>query len=289
MIRREISFNDSENRHMELLDQINEASSFIRTKVASAPDVGIILGTGLGRLGERIDVQEVVPFDKIPHFPLSTVESHAGKLLLGQLNGKRVVAMQGRFHFYEGYTMRQVGFPVWVMKHLGTKTLVVCNASGGVNPQFRIGDIVIITDQINLQGANPLLGENNEDLGPRFPDMCELYDRTLIELSEQTAIELGFRTQRGVYAAVTGPCLETAAEYRMLRILGADVVGMSTVPEVIVARHQGLKVLGVSIVTDMGLPDNMKPVKIGDIVEAANGAEPKMTEIIAKVIERMIV
>jgi len=272
---------------MELLDQINEAATFIRTRTDLVPEVGIILGTGLGRLGERIEVEAEVSYAQIPHFPISTVESHAGKLLLGKLSGKKVVAMQGRFHFYEGYTMRQVGFPVWVMKSLGIKTLVVCNASGGINPQFRIGDMVIITDHINLQGKNPLLGQNDERLGPRFPDMFELYDPRLIDLAEQIAIELGFRTQRGVYVAVTGPCLETAAEYRMLRILGADVVGMSTVPEVIVARYQRLKVLGVSIVTDMGLPDDMKPVKIEDILEAANGTEPKMTEMIAKVIERM--
>lgn len=270
-----------------LFDQIAEATTFIHTKTDIVPEVGIILGTGLGRLGERIEVKDTVPYDSIPHFPVSTVESHAGKLLLGNLNGKKVVAMQGRFHFYEGYNMKQVGFPVWVMKALGIRALVVCNASGGINPQFRVGDMVIITDHINLQGMNPLQGQNDDRLGPRFPDMFEVYARDLIEMAEETAIELGFKTQRGVYAAVTGPCLETAAEYRMLRILGADVVGMSTVPEVIVARHQGLKVLGVSIVTDMGLPDNMQPVKIEDILEAANGTEPKMTEMIARVIERM--
>jgi purine-nucleoside phosphorylase len=278
---------DHEPKQMELYEQIAEAAGFVQSRTDHTPDVGIILGTGLGRLGERINVKESVSYAEIPHFPVSTVESHAGKLLLGELNGKRVVAMQGRFHFYEGYTMKQVAFPVWVMKQLGIKTLVVCNASGGINPQFRVGDMVIITDHINLQGTNPLLGQNDDRLGPRFPDMFEIYNRELIELAEQTATDLGFRTQRGVYASVTGPCLETAAEYRMLRILGADVVGMSTVPEVIVARHQSIRVLGVSIVTDMGLPDNMKPVKIEDILHAANGTEPKMTEMIAKVIERM--
>ncbi len=274
---------------MTFYDEIQEAADYVRSQSDIKPEVGIILGTGLGRLGEKINVEKEVSYERIPHFPVSTVESHAGKLLLGKLNGKSVVAMQGRFHFYEGYSMQQVGFPVWVMKNLGIGALVVCNASGGLNPHFSVGDMVIITDHINMQGTNPLIGRNDDRLGPRFPDMYNLYDTELIELAEQTATELGYRTQRGVYVSVTGPTLETGAEYRMLRLLGGDVVGMSTVPEVIVARHQNLRVLGVSIVTDMGLPDAMRPVKIEDILHAANGTEPRMTEMIAKVIERMTV
>jgi purine-nucleoside phosphorylase len=272
---------------MTLIDRITEAAGFIRTKTKLTPEIGIILGTGLGRLGEKIAMETSVSYDQIPHFAVSTVEGHAGKLIFGTLSGKKVVAMQGRFHYYEGYDMEQVTFPVRVMKQLGIKVLIVCNATGGLNPQFNVGDMVLITDHINFQGANPLLGHNDDTLGPRFPDMYNCYDKDLVDLAEQTALRLGYKVNRGVYVGVTGPNLETGAEYRMLRLMGADQVGMSTVPEVIVARHQGTKVLGVSIITDMGLPDNLHPCSHQKILAAADKTEPKMTELIAAVIERM--
>ncbi len=272
---------------MTVYDKITQAVDFIRTRTKAAPQVGIILGTGLGQLGEKIEREIAVEYDQIPSFPVSTVESHKGRLIFGKLRGKNVVAMQGRFHFYEGYNMEQVTFPVRVMKQLGVQTLIVCNAAGGMNPQFRVGDMVLITDHINFQGQNPLLGKNDNRLGVRFPDMYNCYDKELVDLAERVALDKGYRIMRGVYAAVTGPNLETAAEYRMLRIFGADLVGMSTVPEVIVARHQGTKVLGVSIVTDMGLPDNMHPCSLDEIIAAAAKTEPLMTEMIATVVERM--
>lgn len=272
---------------MQLYDKIVEATNFIRTKTKAAPEIGIILGTGLGRLGEKIERETAVDYQQIPHFAVSTVEGHAGRLIFGKLKGKSVVAMQGRFHFYEGYNMEQVTFPVRVMKQLGIKVLIVCNAAGGLNPQFRVGEMVLITDHINFQAQNPLIGHNDERLGPRFPDMFNCYDKELVDLAERTAIDLGYRVMRGVYAAVTGPNLETAAEYRMLRAMTADLVGMSTVPEVLVARHQGTKVLGVSIVTDMGLPDDLHPCSHEKILAAANKTEPLMTEMIASVVERM--
>ncbi len=272
---------------MDLTAQINEAAALVRDRSKLIPEVGVILGTGLGALAQHIETSEVINYADIPHFPLSTVESHAGRLILGTLNGRKVVAMQGRFHFYEGYSMQQVSFPVRVMKALGIRALVVCNASGGLNPQFETSDMVLITDHINMQGTNPLIGPNNDKLGIRFPDMHHCYDRDFISLTERTAIELGYRLWRGVYVAVTGPCLETAAEYRMLRTMGADIVGMSTVPEVIVARHQGTRVLGLSIITDMGLPDAMSPVKMENILAAAGKTEPMLTALVAKVVERM--
>ena len=272
---------------MALIDKINEATNSIRTKTKTVTDIGIILGTGLGRLAEKIKTEITIPYEQIPNFPLSTVEGHAGRLIFGTLSGKKVVAMQGRFHFYDGYDMEQVTFPVRVMKQLGIKVLIVCNASGGLNPHFSIGDMVLITDHINLQGVNPLIGRNDDKLGPRFPDMYNCYDKDLVELAEQTALELGYKVNRGVYVGVPGPNLETAAEYRMLRTIGADQVGMSTVPEVIVARHQGTKVFGVSIITDMGLPDNLHPCSHEKILAAADKAEPKMTELIAAVVGKI--
>src|SRR5574341_1545432 len=266
---------------------ISEAVSFIRTKTKLDPQVGIILGTGLGSLGSGIQLETAVGSETIPHFSVSTVESHAGKLLFGDLSGKKVVAMQGRFHYYEGYTMQQVTFPVRVMKALGIKLLIVSNACGGLNPQFKAGDLMVITDHINLQGANPLLGPNDEALGPRFPDMCNCYDRELIGLAENVAVELGIKLNRGVYVSVSGPNLETAAEYRFLRIIGADVVGMSTVPEVITARHQGTKVLGFSIITDMGLPDALKPCSLEEIIATANRSEPLLRKLIEAVVEKV--
>ena len=271
----------------KLKEKIKEAKDFIRNKTDFKPLLGIILGTGLGTLAEGIQVEQEIVYQNIPHFPISTVESHAGRLLLGEVSGKKVVAMQGRFHYYEGYTMQQITFPVRVMKELGVKLLIVSNACGGLNPQFRAGDIMVITDHINLLGDNPLIGPNDESLGPRFPDMYNCYDKDLIILAEDCALKSSIKLQRGVYVAVPGPNLETAAEYRFLRNTGADVVGMSTVPEVIVARHQGMKVLGFSIVTDMGLPDALKPTNLEEIIATASKAEPNLKKIIVKVVEEL--
>jgi len=270
-----------------LRGMITEASEFIRSKVDLIPKIGIILGTGLGSLADGIEVTATVDYKNIPHFPVSTVESHAGRLLFGHLKEKPVVAMQGRFHFYEGYSMKQVTFPVRVMKELGIKTLIVSNACGGLNPQFNRGDIMIITDHINLQGSNSLIGPNDETLGARFPDMYNCYDKELISLAEEVALDQKLSVKKGVYVSVTGPNLETAAEYRFLRIIGADVVGMSTVPEVIAARHQKTKVLAFSIITDMGLPDALRPCTLDEIIAAANTAEPKLRELIGGCVERM--
>jgi purine-nucleoside phosphorylase len=272
---------------MDLKSVIAESVSYIRGQTDHAAPIGLILGTGLGALADEMTVTGEVPYDAIPHFPVSTVESHSGKLLFGELGRKKVIAMQGRFHFYEGYDMKQVTFPVRVLKELGIEILIVSNASGGVNPQFSTGDLVMITDHINLQGRNPLIGGNDNDLGPRFPDMYNCYDSNLQDLAEQTAIDEKIPLRRGVYVSVTGPNLETSAEYRMVRILGGDLVGMSTVPEVIVARHQGTRVLGFSIVTDMGLPDAPEPCTIESVLAAAAKAEPKLTRLVQKTIERM--
>jgi purine-nucleoside phosphorylase len=270
-----------------LRKMIEEAVEFIQSKTEFVPKTGIILGTGLGALVEEINVVQDISYQDIPHFPISTVESHAGKLIFGNLGGKKVMAMQGRFHYYEGYDLKQVTFPVRVMKALGVTTLVVSNACGGLNPQFKAGDIVVITDHINLLGSNPLFGPNDNTLGPRFPDMCYCYDPDLIQLAENVALNMGLKLHKGVYVAVAGPNLETAAEYRFLRAIGADVVGMSTVPEVIVARHQGTKVLGFSLITDMGLPDALKPTNLAEILATAARSEPVLKRIISRVVEEM--
>lgn len=262
-------------------DMIQEAAAAIRARWDKKPDVGIVLGSGLGALAERIDADVVIPYEEIPHFARSTVESHAGKLILGTLEGKTVVAMQGRFHYYEGFTPKQITFPIRVMKALGVETLIVSNACGGLNPQYKPGDVMFIEDHINLLGMNPLIGPNDERLGPRFPDMLEPYSHELIEKARKVALEKGIHTHTGVYVAVAGPNFETRAEYRFLRGIGADVVGMSTVPEVIVAVHSGMKVLGISIITDMGLPDSLEPTSHEVIVANANKAEAKMTAIVA--------
>lgn len=270
-----------------LRETIDQATEFVREKTEFVPQIGIILGTGLGSLADGIKVDREISYKDIPHFPLSTVESHAGRLILGELSGKKVVAMQGRFHYYEGYDLRQVTFPVRVMKALGANTLVVSNACGGLNPSFKAGDIMLITDHINLLGSNPLFGPNDESLGPRFPDMCCCYDPELIALAENAAVNLGIKLQKGVYVAVPGPNLETAAEYRFLRLIEADVVGMSTVPEVIVARHQSMRVLGFSLITDMGLPDAMKPVNLAEILATAAKSEPLLKDIMLRVVKEM--
>jgi purine-nucleoside phosphorylase len=271
----------------DLKGAIKQADEFIRGKTKFVPQIGIILGTGLGTLAEGIKVEAKISYKEIPFFPISTVESHAGWLIFGELSGKKVVAMQGRFHYYEGYNMMQVTFPVRVMKALGAKVMLISNACGGLNPLFKAGDIMAITDHINLLGSNPLFGPNDESLGPRFPDMCACYDPELIALAENVALNLGIRLQKGVYVAVAGPNLETAAEYRFLRTIGADVVGMSTVPEVIVARHQDMKILGFSLITDMGLPDALKPTNLAEILKTAANAEPLLKKIMTRVVEEM--
>lgn len=271
----------------QLRKNINDAVAFLRTKTSSEPPIGIILGTGLGGLATEIAAEVVIDYAEIPHFPLSTVESHHGKLIFGTLSGKRVVAMQGRFHYYEGYTMQQVTFPVRVMKFLGVTSLLISNAAGGMNPNFSRGSIMIITDHINMLGDNPLIGQNDNTLGPRFPDMSEPYSRKYIALAEEVALELKIRTERGVFVAMPGPSLETRAEYRFLRLIGADAVGMSTVPENIVANHMGIRVLGFSIITDECFPDALQPAKVEEIIAVANKTEPKLTAIMKAVVGRL--
>ena len=271
----------------ELRQKISEAIKFIQTKTDMKPGIGIILGTGLGGLVKEIKKEIVIDYGKIPHFPVSTVESHHGKLIFGTLSGKKIVAMQGRFHMYEGYNLKQVTFPVRVMKFLGVESLLISNAAGALNPLFQKGDVMIMSDHINLLGDNPLIGPNDDELGPRFPDMSEAYSKELIALAEQAALDLKIRTQKGVYVAMPGPNLETRAEYRFLRIIGADAVGMSTVPEDIVAVHMGMKVLGFSILTDECFPDALKPALLEEILKVAMKAEPKMTSIMKEVVKRI--
>ncbi len=271
----------------ELISKVNETLKVIREKTKEDYPIGIILGTGLGGLVKEINVQHEIDYAQLPHFPLSTVESHHGKLIFGSVNGKNVVAMQGRFHFYEGYSMQQITYPVRVMKFLGVHTLLVSNACGGMNPQYRRGDIMLMSDHINLLGDNPLIGKNEDELGPRFPDMSEAYNLELIKLAEEVALENKIKVQKGVYIAVPGPNLETKAEYRFLRATGADVVGMSTIPENIVANHMGMKVLGISIITDECFPDSLKSVNVEEIIATAMQAEPKMTLIMKEVIKRL--
>lgn len=271
----------------ELRGHIEEAVTAVRAKTKSEPAIGIILGTGLGALAKEIETETTLDYGDIPHFAQSTVESHHGRLIFGTLAGKKVAAMQGRFHFYEGYSMKQITFPVRVMKFLGVKTLLISNASGALNPLFQRGDVMLISDHINLLGDNPLIGPNDDSLGPRFPDMSEPYTKSLIALAEESALDLRVKLQNGVFVALTGPNLETRAEYRFLRYIGADAVGMSTVPEVIVAVHMGLKVLGFSILTDECFPDALKPVSLEEVIAVANKAEPKLTKVMKEVVRRL--
>jgi purine-nucleoside phosphorylase len=272
---------------MHTLEAAEASAATVRARFARRPDVGIVLGTGLGALGREIDVETTVEYVDIPGFPLSTVESHSGRLLCGTLGGRTVVAMQGRFHRYEGYSLQQVTFPVRVLRALGADTLVVSNACGGMHPLWRPGDLMLIADHINLLGENPLVGPNDDRLGPRFPDMSEPYDAALRAVAREVAAELRIPLREGVYVAVAGPNLETPAEYRMLRALGADVVGMSTVPEVIVARHAGMRVLGLSIITDQCLPDALEPATLEQIIAVAGRAEPGLTRLVRGVLERL--
>ena len=268
------------------VEAVRAAAQVVRARWPTPPEVAIVLGTGLGGLAKEIDVQAAIPYGDVPGFPLSTVESHEGRLLCGTLAGKAVVAMQGRFHRYEGYTLQQVTFPVRVLHALGATTLVVSNACGGMNPLWAPGDLMLIADHINLLGDNPLIGANDDRLGPRFPDMSEPYDVALRDTARAVAADLRIVLREGVYVAVTGPNLETRAEYRMLRALGGDVVGMSTVPEVIVAVHAGMRVLGLSIITDQCLPDALEPAKLETIIATAGRAEPTLTALVRGVLER---
>jgi purine-nucleoside phosphorylase len=272
---------------LDLYDKIQEAAGVIRAKWAGKPRVGIILGTGLGALSEDIQAEATFPYAEIPHFPESTVVSHTGRLVAGQLAGKSVLAMEGRFHAYEGYSLSQITFPVRVMKALGCETLIVSNACGGMNPQYSKGDLMLIEDHINLLPGNPLVGKNDDRLGERFPDMCYPYDRALLAMASQIALEEKIVAHKGVFVAVLGPNLETRAEYRFLRGIGADVVGMSTVPEVIVAVHSRLRVLGISVVTDMCLPDALEPAVLADILATAATAEKKLRVLVRRVIGEM--
>jgi purine-nucleoside phosphorylase len=272
------------NRHE--WEHVQEAAQMVRARWSGSPRIGLVLGTGLGALAREIEAEVSLPYPEIPFFPRSTVESHKGQLVCGRLAGQSVIAMEGRFHLYEGYSPWQVTFPIRVMNELGCRLLIVSNAAGGLNPLHNKGDLVVIEDHINLMGLNPLIGPNDDRLGPRFPDLIEPYDRRLQDLALEVARDENITAVRGVYVAVVGPNLETRAEYRFLRGIGADVVGMSTVPEVLVAVHAGMKVLGFSIVTDMCLPDALKPVRIEEIIAVANEAEGKLRTIVRGVLGR---
>ncbi len=271
-----------------MLDQFKNTADFLKGKITFEPEVGIILGSGLGGLGNKIENQVAIPYSEIPNFPVSTVEGHSGQLIFGQLGGKNVVAMQGRFHYYEGYGMKEVTFPVRVMKFLGVKYLIVSNAAGGLNPKYKVGDLMLITDHINYFPENPLRGKNFKEFGVRFPDMSQTYNPDLIKLAEEVANENGIAYQKGVYIGSTGPTLETKAEYRLFRIFGADATGMSTVPEVIVAHHQGMKCFGMSVITNVSEPENPEEETTHDEVQNVAGTvEPKMTAIITGLINRI--
>ena len=269
-----------------MLQTIKETASFISNKTKFNPEIGIILGTGLGGLVSEIDIQHSIPYNEIPNFPVSTVEGHSGRLIFGTLGNMNVVAMQGRFHFYEGYTMEKVTFPVRVMNLLGIKNLIVSNASGGVNPDYKVGDLMIIEDHICLI-PNPLIGENIDELGPRFPDMSESYEKNLIKGAEDIATENNLPVKKGVYVALTGPTLETPAEYKYMRIIGGDTVGMSTAPEVIVARHMNIPCFAISVITDLGVPGKIQKVTHEEIQKVSEVAEPKLTLIIKELISKI--
>ena len=269
-----------------MLQTIKNTANFIKEKTNFSPEVGIILGTGLGGLVSEIEIQHSLPYNEIPNFPVSTVEGHSGRLIFGTLGGKNVIAMQGRFHFYEGYSIERVTFPVRVMKFLGIKKLIVSNASGGVNPDYEVGDLMILEDHICLI-PNPLIGPNLDELGPRFPDMSETYNKEMIRIAEQISSENNIHVQKGVYIALTGPTLETPAEYKYMRIIGGDTVGMSTAPEVIVAQHMNIPCFAMSVITDLGVPGKIQKVTHEEIQKVSEVAEPKLTLIIKKLISKI--
>ncbi len=270
-----------------MLSKIEESLLYIRNLTRLEPQLGVILGSGLGDFVKEISIEAEIPYGDLPHFPVSTVSGHEGKLIFGHISGKAVVAMQGRFHYYEGYPISQVIYPIRVLKALGVETLFLSNASGGVNPSFEVGDLMIITDHINLMGTNPLIGPNDENLGPRFPDMSNAYDPGLVRMAAEEAEKQELKIHRGVYAAVTGPVYETPAEYRMIRILGADAVGMSTVPENIAARHLGMRVFALSVITDLGVEGRIREISHEEVVRAARAAEPRLASLVLGLIHRM--
>lgn len=277
-----------EERMAELKEKVEKATNFVTEKIGDFdPEIGVILGTGLGALAQKIEEPQNIPYKEVPFFPVPTVEWHAGQFVFGKIGGKKIVAMQGRFHYYEGWSSEEITLPIRVMRRLGAKILIESNAAGGLNPQFIPGDLMIITDHINLMGINPLIGPNDDTLGPRFPDMSNVYDKELVKLTEEVAREEKIKIYKGVYVGVTGPNLETAAEYRFFRAIGADAIGMSTVPEVIVAIHSGFKVLGITCITDRCLPDALQPANIEEIIRVASTSEPVLTNLVAKVIEKI--
>ncbi|MFC4306245.1 purine-nucleoside phosphorylase [Cohnella boryungensis] len=266
---------------------MEEAKGYIQSLQTIKPTIGLILGSGLGELADEIQDAVRVPYESIPHFPVSTVEGHAGQLVIGRLQGQAVIAMQGRFHYYEGYSMQEVTFPVRVMKALGVEHLIVTNACGGMNPGFEPGDLMLIQDHLNMTGANPLIGENEAELGPRFPDMSRAYTPELLGLVEETAKSLDIRVKKGVYAGITGPTYMTPAELKMLRLVGGDAVGMSTVPEVIVASHMKMKVIGISCVTDMAIGEHLEPLSHEQVIEVANRTKPKFISLVKEIVTRL--
>ncbi|GAB1448502.1 MAG: purine-nucleoside phosphorylase [Bacteroidia bacterium] len=270
-----------------MLTKLNQATEFLKPFCTTPPQTGIILGTGLGALVNEIEIRHSIDYPEIPNFPVSTVESHKGRLILGTLAGKEVIVMQGRFHYYEGYSLQEVTFPVRVMIQLGIKQLFISNASGGLNPSYEISDLMVLDDHINLLPDHPLRGKNEPTLGPRFPDMSDAYDESLIKLAFEVAKEQQLKLQKGVYAAVQGPTLETKAEYKYLRVIGADAVGMSTVPENIVARHMGVPVFAISVITDLGVPNRIQETSLQDVINAAGIAEPRMTALIKGMISKL--
>lgn len=267
-----------------MLQKIKETVEYLEGKTSLKPEVGIILGTGLGGLVNEIEITHTIPYEFIPNFPVSTVEGHRGQLIFGTMSGRNIMAMQGRFHFYEGYTMNEIAFPVRVMKYMGVRMLILSNASGGVNPEFEVGDIMIISDHINLMKDNPLIGPNENDMGVRFPDMSLAYDPQLVAKAEQIAAANNIKIQKGVYAAVSGPTFETPAEYKYIRAIGADAVGMSTIPEVIAARHMGLTCFAISVISDLGVPGKIVEISHKDVIDAASASEPLLTTIVKELV-----
>lgn len=270
-----------------IIQQLRETTAFIQQQYPHTPEAGIVLGSGLGNFAGEIDIEKEIPYSEVPHFPVSTVEGHSGKLIFGKLNGRRIVAMAGRFHYYEGYTPEQVTYPIRTMKFLGIKHLLISNAAGGVNPKFKVGDLMLITDHISLSIVNPLIGKNHGELGPRFPDMSEPYSKALQQKVKTIAAGLKVPLQQGVYFGVTGPTFETRAEYKMIHALGGDAVGMSTVQEVIIAIHMGLPVVAISIITDLGIRDEENVITHQEVLEAAAAAEPKLSAIFKQLVAEL--
>ena len=268
-------------------NKVFQATSFVRSRIGQHPHIGLLIGTGLAESVSHMKRTVSVDYRDIPNFPISTVPTHRGALLFGSIRGRRVLAMQGRFHYYEGYTMRDITLPVRVMQLLGVNTLIVLNASGGINPSLNTGDIMVIADHINLTGSNPLIGPNVDEWGPRFPDMTQVYDPKLIAVAEEAALENGIPVQKGVYVGLPGPSLETRAEIRFLKTIGADAVGLSTIPEVIAAAHGGMAILGLSVITNMNLPDDPQPCRVDDIIATAEAATPRVQAVIEGVVERL--